>query len=328
MKHSRRALSGSLDLSATNRPATPSRVATLISVCLLFLVAVSMAGFLSSAYWVFDLFNHFRPNYLVASLLFCCLTWFFDRRYLWLAVTATGLNAAVLMSAYQKIDFVPDLATAHPNKDVITVVSANVHTSNDAYDKAIEVLTRDDPDIIALTEVDMRWLAALDRIEPFYPYKIVFPRSDNFGMAVFSKLPFQGVLDPFGPYGLPIGKLEFGAFRMAVVHPIVPMSQAYMRDNRAYIQAVGNFAKGTEKPIVIVGDVNSTVFSSAMRPLLTDGLQKVGSGLLSYTWPTFLPVLGLQLDPVLARGIPAARAQIMDGIGSDHYPVQARFALP
>ncbi len=321
------------DLHGVEKPSTPEEplrktvLATFVSMCLWVLMICSIAGFFSFAHWTFDLFNHFRPNALIASVLFCYLAYLFNRRLLWLSVAITCLNGVVLVPALQRVDFVPELADTQEAGETITVVFANVLTSNDEYDKTIDVLTRDDPDIIALSEVNNRWVGALEQLEQTYPYTIPYPRSDNFGMAVYSKLPFNSALEPFGLYGIPLGKLDFGEYQLAIGHPVVPRSLANVQDNWAYIEALGEFAKESDKPTVIVGDLNSTVFSPAMDPLLTDGIQKVSTGLLSYTWPIFLPVLGLQLDHIFARGIPAAQGELLDEIGSDHYPVRVRFVL-
>lgn len=244
-----------------------------------------------------------------------------------LALAVTCVNATLLVSVLWTDRFVAELSQTTDNKNTVKVVSANVLTSNAKYQKALQVLTRDDPDIIALTETNDLWIQSLRSLEDAYPYSIKHPRSDNFGMAVFSKNPFDAEIIAVGKYKLPLGVLNFEHFDLLVAHPLPPISRSYMQDNRRYIAALSDLALNAERPVLIAGDLNSTIYVASIKPLMQSGLEKVRLGLFSYTWPTHVPLLGIQIDHFFSSGIVEASGQVLSGIGSDHYPIQATFKI-
>jgi endonuclease/exonuclease/phosphatase (EEP) superfamily protein YafD len=48
----------------------------------------------------------------------------------------------------------------------------------------------------------------------------------------------------------------------------------------------------------------------------------MGSG-LEYSWPDGRLWMGIQIDHVLTLGMKAGQFEVLDEVGSDHYPVRA-----
>lgn len=316
----------SIDTTATrNRKQTPAK---FISNYLWVLTICSVLGLFGSFYWIFDLFNHFRPNAFIASVIFCGLTFFFDRKHLTLAVTVTCLNAGLLIYALWAFDTVADLGPPNEDNSSVQIVSSNVLALNKKYEKALEVLTKDDPDIIALTEVTDAWVAGLSALDEVYPYTVKHPRPDSFGMAIYSKRPFNAdIKRASGRRNAPLGVLEFLDFDLIVAHPLPPVSASHASDNRIYIDTVGKLASLSDKPVIVAGDLNSSIWANSLKPLRESNLERVPLGLFSYTWPIRLAVIGVQIDHFFAHGITGADGQVLSGIGSDHYPIQAVFNI-
>jgi endonuclease/exonuclease/phosphatase (EEP) superfamily protein YafD len=86
------------------------------------------------------------------------------------------------------------------------------------------------------------------------------------------------------------------------------------------LRAISSWAAEREGPRVVVGDLNATPWSVAMREILAEGplrsTQRFG---LQATWPSWLGPLGLPIDHVLVAGPlePVARS-IEPAFGSDH----------
>ena len=111
-------------------------------------------GLLSPAYWLFDLFNHFRIHALAASVLLLGASFVFSRKDLLPAgIVLAGNGIIFLMPIYQSKG-ISDISSQ--NSEQVRIVSANVYTANTQRQRAIDVITRENPDIIALTETDGR----------------------------------------------------------------------------------------------------------------------------------------------------------------------------
>jgi len=315
-----------LNAEAISLNIRKNSLAKYIGNSLWVLAICSVLGLFSSLYWVFDLFNHFRPNALAASVIFCALTFFFDRKHLALSLSLTCFNAALLSYALWTFETVDELG-ASDTEGLVHIVSSNLLASNNDHETALAVLTKDDPDIIALTEVTDPWLAGLSALEKTYPYTIKHSRPDSFGIAVYSKRPFNAQIKRPSPRAIPLGVLEFSNFDLLVAHPLPPVSASYAFDSSVYVRSIAKFASLSDKPVIVAGDLNSSIWAESMKPLQKTDLERVKLGLLSYTWPVRLPLVAVQIDHFFAQGVTGATGEVLSSIGSDHYPIQASFRI-
>jgi endonuclease/exonuclease/phosphatase (EEP) superfamily protein YafD len=222
---------------------------------------------------------------------------------------------------------IPEIGHAAAAHKAVHIVSANVHTANSHYTKALSVIATQNPDIIALTETDTRWIENIAFLEKTYVHSLKHPRPDNFGMAVYSKMPFQAEIVDTGDYKLPMAVLDFADFRLIVAHPIHPVSPNNLHENKRYIEAIAQYATDSEKPVIVAGDLNSTLWGNAITPLFNADLISLNPSGIAYTWPSHLPFLAMQIDHFFVRGVKAADFKVLPNIGSDHYPIQATVAF-
>jgi endonuclease/exonuclease/phosphatase (EEP) superfamily protein YafD len=289
------------------------------------LAACSLMGLLSPAYWLFDLFNHFRIHALVASVLLLGAALAFSRKDLLLAsIVLAGNGIIFLMPIYQSSG-ISDISSQ--NSEQVRIVSANVYTANTQRQRAIDVITRENPDIIALTETDGRWVNHFSSIEDVYPHTLKHPRPDNFGIAVYSKLHFKAEILIIGDYRLPLAVLDFERFRLIVAHPIPPLSLNNMQENKLYLEVIAQNLRLANKPTIIAGDLNTTLWGEAIGPLVDAGFKRINPTGIAYTWPTQNPLFAMQIDHFFATGIEEANFRVLADIGSDHYPIQAVISL-
>lgn len=287
---------------------------------LLFMLAIcSFVSILSPIYWLFDLFNHFRIHALLASiiLLFAALI---IRKSIPLALCILiGNTILFFIPLYQSrgISEISDF----DDRQKVKIVSANVFKNNNQYKNAIDVFTQESPDIIALTETDEIWIKNFNAVEDTYKYSIKHPRTDNFGLAVYSKLPFQAKMLDLGEYHLPLAVLDFKNFRLIIAHPIPPISRNNLHENKLYLEAIAENAQNQRKPVIIAGDLNSTLWGEALKPLFDVGLKRINTTGVAYTWPTQMPLIAMQIDHFFAKGITEADFKVLSNIGSDHYPI-------
>ncbi|SEH09027.1 Endonuclease/Exonuclease/phosphatase family protein [Candidatus Venteria ishoeyi] len=141
-----------------------------------------------------ELFTHFTGVYfalgmmLLAGLLAL-------RQGFWViaAFALVLLNALAVLPWYSPMSNQP--TTIASQQQNIRLLQANLLSQNTAHDKLLNLITEKQPDIIVLQEVSNHWQQALAALHPVYPWFKVIAREDNFGIAVFSKLPLESVTE-------------------------------------------------------------------------------------------------------------------------------------
>ena len=160
----------------------------LTKIFALLVGVLSVATVFDDFHRYLELFAHFKLQYLVASIIFSGV-FFALREYQlgWVMIIVTTLNLNYVLPWYfsskpvSAIDFAAEIKLVH----------ANVHTSNTNYQALIDLVNKESPDILIAQEVNKQWIIALNKIEDILPYKQVRAREDNFGIAVYSKYPFD-----------------------------------------------------------------------------------------------------------------------------------------
>jgi len=81
------------------------------------------------------------------------------------------------------------------------LINVNAHAGNPP--KVAQAIKAIDPDVLLLEEVSESWLSDLSQALRSFAYSRVMPRDDNFGMALYSKLPIvhSDTHRPLPPYG-------------------------------------------------------------------------------------------------------------------------------
>ena len=116
----------------------------------------SLLGYLGKVYWVLELANHFRVQYLWGAALACAamLLW---RNWRWSLIAAifVALNAFHVLPWY-----VPAPANVAGHR--LKLLQANVKYSNPQYEKLLAYVQEEAPDIVTVQEVDRNWAEKLE----------------------------------------------------------------------------------------------------------------------------------------------------------------------
>ena len=310
-------------------------------MCFAALVFLTVCSHLGSYGWQFDLLSHFRVQY-AALWVFGVLFWGVLRAKAWTVV-------ALLMSfveGYQAFPFIgPSASLSNPKQlesaepptnagRTIRFGALNVRTSNRQFERAREEILKWSPDLIVLTEVDQGWLDSLTVLKADYPHFIGQPRSNNFGIALYSKLPLRD------PKFIELGKARLLAIDATVevagvpirvfgAHVLPPMSDESTAERNLEIKDLTS-ALPAGQNVVVLGDFNITPFSVEFKKFLasaslTDSL--VGQG-WQPTWPTHFPFPSIAIDHCLYRGaLDFQRRSTGQPVGSDHLPIFADFIV-
>ncbi len=321
-----------MNRSNTNKPshAKPQRARAAFDLPAWGLAAATLAGFAGRWHWLLDLTSHFRWYWLLATLVWFAVT---SRRRSRLAtaclVFAVGANTWAILPYW--------LPSARPatTGDRLTIVSLNLLVDNPHEDRVLAYLRHENADVVVLLEVSHAWADALVELEPLYPYRVVEPRRDPFGIAVLSKLPlteprvveFAGG-SPAIITGLPVGKA--GCLLMAA-HPLAPVSADWSARRDAQLEAMGAQAGEEPRPVIVAGDLNTTPWGYGFRQLMAPrGLRDsaLGRGVQS-TWHARYWAPRIPIDHiVVSPDIGVEARTVGPDVGSDHLPVEATLVVP
>jgi endonuclease/exonuclease/phosphatase (EEP) superfamily protein YafD len=209
----------------------------------------------------------------------------------------------------------------------LRVYYANVLTSNTKYNKLVEQVTKENPDMIAVVEIDKNWDEQISSIEG-YPFKRVIPRADNFGIGVYSKYKLVDIeIQFFSKQRIPSivcyvnvnGEKVF----FILTHPMPPKSKEMFISRNGALKTMAKYMNEKEnEKVIVVGDLNTAMWSPFYKQLVQKARlvnSREGFGIQS-TWPTFY-FTKIPLDHCLVgRKIKTGLFKLMDSIESDHLP--------
>lgn len=288
----------------------------------------SWFGLLGGFHWFPDLFSHFRWQYLFACLPMLAWALWRRQRVLSLLTAATLLlnawliGSLALPSGISREDLADDFH--------LSVLSLNVLTSNPGMQKVIDHVIQADADFVFLMEVDNEWMNALKVLERKYPHHYARPRPDNFGVAIFSRVPWKS--PPVVWYAdakVPTIEVELthqGRDLMIVAtHPLPPAGRRYaIKRNQQLRQLVDRIA-GQSDPVLVLGDLNATPWSAGMRIVQQGG--RLGYRSLEAPWtPTWRSgsIFAIPIDHILCTTpLVLENRTVGPDVGSDHRSVRA-----
>ena len=299
---------------------TALRIAAALA--LLALLCISLVPLLGP--WPGDMIAPFRVQLAVAALVgFVAAAALKDLRLLGFAGIVVA--ATVMPIAARLIDrpVLPETAAGRP----VSLVVANVLCDNTQYDRVVGLVREQQSDIFAAVETTPEWVASLDGLKDQYPHSFAPTTLGVFGVALYAKRPFSATLLYVGRRQLPLLRADFGDMVVYVAHPMPPASARLTADNRDYIEALASEVAAEIHPVVIAGDLNTTLWSNNIEPLLRHPMQWPANSGLAYTWPAAKPWMAIQIDQVLTRGMTAGSFRTLGDVGSDHYPVRADLVI-
>lgn len=309
-------------------------------------------------HWLLEVNTSGSVYYLLANLVALSVgvlrpQWLGCGRRVWLVLVLLVLSGAHVR---------PLRALLLPRPEVqpgttFSLLYANVNTRRGEPTRLGALITEHHPDLIALLEVNERWLGALD-LGDRYPHHRSVPREDNFGVALYSRLPLVGEttttvggdLPPVVVTGLEV--VPGRTVRLALLHAVPPLSNEALHANTLLLRRVVTPLRHEQGPVLVVGDLNATPASRFYQRFVSGGgllPASVGSGYRA-SWNALVPFPRLMIDHVLYRGSIEAGVHARDTrqeepgadelpdlavtdfrrlspFGSDHYPLLVRFSL-
>jgi len=324
-------------MTDAEEPARPRvshlRLTGLIGAAGAVLAAATVAGFLDRAWWPFELFTHFRVQYLLGLALVVAVAFLTRRRRSAVVFSVfAGLNLALIAPLYFGADAPPPGSAPR-----LRITLLNVLTSNDRHEDVLAMVRERDPDLLFLMETSERWLSSLSPLCERYPYVVSRARSDNFGIALYSKVPFERAeIVTLRGADVPsvVARILVGGEAVTLIgtHPVPPVLAYRARLRNRQLDAVAQLAASTEGRVIVLGDLNCSPWSFYFRRLLEQGgLRDSAKGQgVRLTWPTSVKLFPLRIPIdhcLLGPGFAVLETEVGDAVGSDHFPLHLTLAL-
>jgi endonuclease/exonuclease/phosphatase (EEP) superfamily protein YafD len=288
-------------------------------------VVASVLPLAARLWWVFELFTHFRVQ-LLAGLAVLTLLFAARRAWTWCGLLALCMAANVA----PLLPYIQPVAAGAARPATLTVLGVNVEADNDEPAQLLASIAQSNPDVVLVLEFTERWGEHFAPLAAAYPHQFRRPRFDPFGIALFSRHPFESVAElDLGATSAIDARLRTprGTTRLIGVHLMPPVSAEWARQRNSQLDALADHAASATEPLIVLGDFNISPYSPYFRDWLAETqLTDAGRGLgPRFSWPSFLPLLGIPIDHcIVSESLGVAEYRRLGAFGSDHYPVLAR----
>lgn len=302
-----------------------------ISLLVLFISMFSFLGVLSP---VIDIFSHFRWQYTLLLVLLALLLLCSGRRK-FAAIMFIGVlaNAVCLLTL-----FVPESSNGSSKAtEDLSILNMNLQYGNQNYELVDKAIRNCSPDIITLQELTPAMSDHLEStLKSDYPYHCIVPRTDPYGIGLFSKRKLVHVDE--NPLKLPLNlviqcdiQIDSKLISVLPVHVCGPTSSVGCELDKSIADNLAKFrAEDPDRSVILIGDMNSTPWSNIFRQLKNSERfrdSERGFG-LQCSWPVGVPLLSIPIDHCLyTRDWSCKLRQLAGSAGSDHYPLFVRLVL-
>lgn len=212
----------------------------------------------------------------------------------------------------------------------IRLMVANIQMDNHQSDRFIAAVHTADPDVLCLLETDVWWIQQLRSIAHAYPYTVIQPQNNFYGMAVYSRFPLhyrrvsclvdEDIPSISAVIELPAG----GRIDLYCVHPQPPVPMTNTDERDAELLLIGMQVRRSGRPSIVCGDLNDVAGSTVNRLFQSiSGLldPRIGRGLYN-THPTYLPIARAPVDHVFhSNDLRLVQLERLSHVGSDHFPI-------
>jgi endonuclease/exonuclease/phosphatase (EEP) superfamily protein YafD len=302
---------------------------------IIFLLSVfgPLAGLFGRWSWFFDFFSHFRIQQTL--LLIIGITWLLLAGQLVKAALALLVLFYCLLSFLKYYRQPQSKVNASVKNSVMSVFLANVYAYNKRHEKVMDLIKKENPDMVVLLEVNESWEQSLKEMMKDYGESKIMPHEGFYGMAVFSKIPLKLVQEEIlDTSEIPSLQCVFEKGGQEVVlwatHPRSPRRVKNWRLRNKLLVSLSKRVASDLKPVLVVGDLNTTPWCAWFKVLKAQRLRDSAEGFgIQGTWPTRLPFfMRIPLDHILiSPEIQILERRVLQDIGSDHLPIFVRFGI-
>lgn len=216
------------------------------------------------------------------------------------------------------------------------IISINIFSQNNDFQYLREYLSKETSDVLILQELTPAWQKNVEFVRKKYPYYKEEARSNNFGIAIYSKIPLDTVItrkyiDKGHPSLIAQIQVNGKALSILATHPVPPLpNQArFEKRNKQYQLIKEDIENLSTENIILMGDLNTTIYSPNFNLLKSDKMKDARSGFgLVNSWNAFIPLLRTNIDQCwVSEPIKVTNFYRGSDIKSDHFPIVAELKI-
>ena len=318
-----------VQLSGGDRAASLARLLTrFFTLVALASITGLLLGMLGRYSWVLDLFSHLQVHYIVA-LAVSALALLVLRHWR----SAVLALAAALAACIPTFDYLPS-ETSASDAPSFKAISFNVWFRQPDQSAALEYLESSGADVVVLQEISERQAISISPRLKSYPHAYLQGAGES-DSVVFSKWPIlSAATEKLAPDGVSAIRSVIDwrgeHITLIAVHLHWPIGPQSSRRRNSELAGLSRMAQPLEEPLIILGDLNVTPWSSHFRTLTdTFGLDDCAAGHgLNPTWPSQILPIGIRIDHCLATTHwETVRVWTGPHLGSDHRPMGVELQL-
>lgn len=295
--------------------------------------------------WIFRVFEYPRVQKLVIVAILLVL-WIIESigsfNYVesFFILALSGLIVYLLICIYPFTRFSPKMIVDCKSKSAkyIHLFVLNVYQYNRNYEKTINLIKDEDPDVFYLVETDAAWADAISSFKSDYPYQIEVPQDNTYGLLFYSKYEILGesvhflIDDEVPSIELDLKIDESTLIHVFGIHPTppVPNENPKSTDRDAEILLIGKKAKLHQGPCMVIGDLNDVGWSYTSELFLkTSGLLDLrrGRGMFN-TFHAKYSLLRWPLDHIfVSKHFTLKSIDRLPAVDSDHFPITTKLCI-
>ena len=247
-----------------------------LSIISIFLILSVFLSLIKNDFWIFKILEYPRLQKLALIVVVTgCWFFFWPFEKLFHQLIIGGLFISIFYLVYKiwpytilsKKEMKQVNATDRQNE--LRVFSANVLQDNKQYDTMLQHINSADPDLIFLLETNADWYNAMKELEQKYPYTLLAPLENTYGLLFFSRLKLENAKVLFlvkndipsieAVVLLPSGqKVQLWGLHP---EPPVPGESLYSTAKDKELMKIALKAKDCVLPCIVIGDLNDVAWS-------------------------------------------------------------------
>lgn len=307
------------------------------------LILFSVLPFVQNQHWVFRVAEFIKIQLLALQLIVVTATFFYvgANPVLWFfqapQLILVGYHVYLLMR-YTKFWRTSHHEITGAASDSVRVITCNVYQFNHAYDRFINLVRKEKPDIFLTIESNADWEKSLRVLEDEYPNHQKVTLENTYGMHFYTQLKVHNVYTHyFVSDDLPSIEAELETkdgvrFIFFGVHPPPPSptEEDNSKERDGDLLSVAKKVRDYKLPVVVTGDFNNVAWAkSSLLFKKTSRLidARIGRGILS-TFHAKYWFFRVPIDLLFhSSNVIINQLLIYPDIGSDHFPLGCSFHI-
>src|SRR3989339_350749 len=271
------------------------------------LIIATFFGAVAKFHWFFNLWTHFRVQYfLLSGVLIFSSTYLskipHEEIFGFLLLICFCWNGILILPyfKFKKIE-TKNLLSLQKFKN-LKIFFSNFYKNNYHTSLLLKQIEKENPDFVGIVEFNEQQKLGFEPLNENYPYSADICRNDGFGLAFYSKFPFEKIYQSLfenQPFFILKILQPQKTFHVTIAHPPPPKAINEAKIFQEQLKELTEQIKG--KDMIVIGDFNASPwcyhFQKFLKNTNLQNPRKIFG--LKFSWMRLTPFF-LPIDHILA----------------------------